>query len=440
MQFSSDSIIFKGAHTLIDCLGTLLPHEFTGPKSEYLACRESAWLGINLNNTPIYDVSGPDAVKLFNKICVNKDFGLMKPGMSKHALICNEKGQLLADGVVMKKDNEVFRTYWLAPVLQYYAMTSGLDVSGVYCSDEYFFQIDGPKSLEILEEACECDLHDIKFARNKTVKICGTDMVVHRLGMSGALAYEVHGAAEDAEVALTKLREVLESYGGRMQGVRNYGILNHTPAGYPNQMQHYSYALLTSGEGLAEFAKKYCPLQVPIGSASDDEELYYVTPYDVGWGYLINYDHDFQGKEALLKLKETRPKKAVTLEWNTEDVGDVFMSQFRGQDVEPYDAIEQYTNLCDASNGFSIRADRVFSGGRTIGIASGRTYAYYERRMISLAFIEKEYAEEGMEVEILWGSPNGIQKKIRATVARFPYYNGEFRNETFDTEKIPHRY
>lgn len=106
-----------------------------------------------------------------------------------------------------------------------------------------------------------------------------------------------------------------------------------------------------------------------------------MTPYDVGWGYLINYDHDFQGKEALLKIRETKPKKAVTLEWNTEDVGDVFMSQFRGPDVEPYDAIEQHSNLSDASSGFSIRADRVLTDGRTIGTASGRTNAYYERRI-----------------------------------------------------------
>ena len=30
------------------------------------------------------------------------------------------------------------------------------------------------------------------------------------------------------------------------------------------------------------------------------------------------------------------------------------------------------------------------------------------------------------------------KKEIRAVVAPFPYYQGEFRNETFDVEKIPH--
>ncbi len=434
-NFTNDSEIFKGAFTIIDCMGTILPNEYSNTREEYLACRQTAWLGINLNNTPIYDVSGPDAAKFFNQTCVNRDFSLMTPGTSKHALICNDKGQLLADGVVMMKENGVYRTYWLAPVLQYFLMTSGLDVQGEYKSDEYFYQIDGPKSLEILEEATQTDLHDIKFAKNKQVKICGTDMLVHRLGMSGCLAYEVHGDAKDAEVAYKRIREVLEKYGGKPQGVKNYGIVNHTPAGYPNQLQHYAYALLTSGEGLAEFAKKYCALMPVTGSAMEDPEAYYVTPYDVGWGYLINYNHDFMGKDALAAIKENPPKKPVTLEWNTEDVGDVFMSNFRGRDVEPYDPIEPYTILNVAA---AIQGDYVLADGKKIGLASGRTYAFYERRMISLGFIEQEYAKEGQELTVLWGEPGHPQKEIRATVARFPYYNEEMRNETFDVEKIPH--
>ena len=124
MQFSPESSIFKGALYSFNCLGVVLPYEFTGPKDEYLACRRSAWLGVNLNNTPIYDVSGPDAEKALNRICVNKDFSLMKTGDSKHALICNERGQMLADGVIMKKENGVYRSYWLAPVLEYFITTS----------------------------------------------------------------------------------------------------------------------------------------------------------------------------------------------------------------------------------------------------------------------------------------------------------------------------
>ncbi len=433
MKFDlNQSGIYRGASSIRNLRGTYLPYEFTGAKSEYLAGRESAWLGVCLNTTPIYSVSGPDAAKFFTQTCVNRDFSLMNVGSSKHALICNANGQMLADGVVSKWEEGRFRTYWMAPVLQYFLETSGLDVKGEYSQDEYFFQIDGPKSLEIMERACECDLHDIKFARNKKVMIAGTEMVVHRLGMSGALAYEVHGAAKDAEVAYAKIRESLEAFGGKLQGIKNYVVVNHTPAGYPNQYQHYQYPWFSSGPGLAEFMKKAWTFVLPsAGSASDNEENLFVTPYEVGWGYLVNFDHDFMGKEALQKVRHNPARQAVTLEWNTEDVGDVFMSQFRGRDVEPYDEIEYNT-----MPGY-VRADYVLAGEKKIGIASGRVTAFYERRMVSLAFIDPAFAQEGKEVVVLWGAPHGPQKKIRATVARFPYYNGEFRNETFDTNKIP---
>jgi len=39
----------------------------------------------------------------------------------------------------------------------------------------------------------------------------------------------------------------------------------------------------------------------------------------------------------------------------------------------------------------------------------------------------------------LWENPGRVQKEIRATVELFPYYNGEYRNETCGVKKlIPH--
>lgn len=439
MNFKLDSAIFEGAHTIINLMGGYLPNEYSGPKSEFLASRDSAWLGVTLNCTPVYVVKGPEAVKLLNKVCVNRDYGKLKMGGSRHALMCNEKGQMLADGLIIRTGEEEFCSYWLAPVLDYYVQSQGMNVTGNYVMDEYFFQIDGPKSLEIMEEVCQCDLHDIKFAGKKVVEVLGTEMTIVRLGMSGALAYEVHGAAENAEMIYKKIREVVEKFGGKPQGVRNYGILNHTPAGYPNQLQHYAYPLLNGDPGLAEYAKKAAFIMGLSGSAAVDEELFYMTPYDVGWGHLVNFELDFIGREALLKIKDNPPKRVVTLEWNTEDVGDVFMSQFRGKDIKPFDPIEQYTVLSDASGGVTIRGDLIMADGKNVGIATGKTYSYYEQRMISLGFIDTEYAKEGDELTILWGPSGKPQKEIRATVASFPYYNGEFRNETFDVEKIPHR-
>lgn len=439
MQFDKNGAVFRGAYATINLFGMEMPLEYSGARDEYLACRETAWLGIALNSSPVYDIDGADAAKFLNQVCVNRDFGAMLPNTSKHALMCNEKGNMIADGVIMYKGDGVYRTYWLAPAISYFVEKSELDVKGTYRQDEYFFQIDGPKSLEILEKATQTDLHDIMFAKNKKVKICGTDMVVHRLGMSGALAYEMHGDVKDAEVAYAKLREVTEEFGGKPLGFRNYIILNHTPAGYPNQFQHFCYDLYGGDPDFAQWAKEHCVPQFGTGSARADQSMYHVTPYDIGWGYLVNFDHEFTGKVALAEVKKNPPKKMVTLEWNTEDVGDIFMSQFRGQDVTPYEPIEAIHDSYNGSNSGLLRGSYVFTeDDKKIGLAVGRTYAFYERRMISLAFIDKEYAVEGKELKVLWGCPEYPQKEIRATVAQFPYYQGEYRNETFDTEKIPH--
>lgn len=439
MDFTKDGPILKNAYAVMNVLGHDTPMEYTGARSELLACRETAWLGTALTNiSPVYDVTGPDAVKFLNYYCVNRDFGQMIPGSSKHAVMCNERGNMIADGVCMYRGEGVYRTYWLAPVMQYYLESSGMDVHGEYKNDEFFFQIDGPKSLEIMEMAAQTDLHNLKFAKNTTARIAGKDVVIHRLGMSGCLAYEVHGAPEDGEEVYTKILEALNAFGGKQLGFRHYVILNHTQAGYPNQFQHFTYDVYSCDPGLAEFAKKYCPPQIGCGSSYEDQDAYHVKPDDIGWGYLVNTNHDFVGKEALVEYKKTKPKKMVTLEWNADDVAEIFRSQFLGSEAKNYDPIEPYDDGYNAGSIGLVNGSNVMVDGKKIGIATGRCYDFYHHRMISLASIDKEYAEEGTDLTVIWGNQGYEPAEIRAKVARFPYYDGEYRNEKFDVENIPH--
>ncbi|MDO5794927.1 MAG: hypothetical protein Q4Q00_12160 [Turicibacter sp.] len=438
-MFTLNGPINSNVNLLLKMGKGFMPYVVTSPKDELVACRETAWLGSFLNVSPVYDISGPDVIRLLNYISVNRDYSKLKIGSSRHAILCNEKGQMLGDGVIIRKEDNLYRTYWLAPVLAYYVDTLGMDVQGKWVFDEFFFQIDGPKSLEIMEKATQCDLHDLKFAQNKKVKIDGIDTTIHRLGMSGCLAYEMHGDMKDAERVYGVIVDAGKEFGIRRLGFGNY-CRNHTQGGYPNQWIHYWYPLLSSGEDMAQYIKdcqfimeefKSYPF---FGSASDDIENAFVTPFDVGWDYLINYDHDFIGKEALMRLRENPPKKVVTLEWNAEDVGKVFASQFVGTDVEPTDEIIAVGDGGEAQ--FVI--SKVMANEKMIGVASGRSRDYYHRKMISLAFIEKEYAVEGKELTVVWGTNPETSMEIRATVAKFPYYNEEYRNETFDVEKVPH--
>ena len=79
------------------------------------------------------------------------------------------------------------------------------------------------------------------------------------------------------------------------------------------------------------------------------------------------------------------------------------------------------------------------SEGNVIGWSSGREYSLYSRDMFSLATLKTEFCEYGTEVYVLWGEPGTRQKKIRATVEKFPHLDMP-QNRDFDIEQIPHRW
>ncbi len=66
-----------------------------------------------------------------------------------------------------------------------------------------------------------------------------------------------------------------------------------------------------------------------------------------------------------------------------------------------------------------------------MGISTWIGYSSNERKMLTLAVLDKEYAEPGTTVSLLWGEPDGgsdkpaveshRQVELRATVAPVPY-------------------
>ena len=63
--------------------------------------------------------------------------------------------------------------------------------------DHYLFQIAGPTSLQVMEKASGEDLRDIKFLRFRNTTINGISTEIGRIGMTGNLAYELHGPMAD---------------------------------------------------------------------------------------------------------------------------------------------------------------------------------------------------------------------------------------------------
>jgi vanillate/3-O-methylgallate O-demethylase len=166
--------------------------------------------------------------------------------------------------------------------------------------------------------------------------------------------------------------------------------------------------------------------------SSDNVEDYYLTPWDLGYGFFVKFDHDFTGREALEKIAKNPRRKKVTLAWNADDVTRVFRSMFEPGDVYKYIDLP-------LTNYASLSYDKVLKNGRMIGFSTFSSYSYNERSMLSLGILDVEQAEVGNEVTLVWGEEGGGSSKptverhrqieIRATVGPVPY--GQQARETY---------
>ena len=424
MKFDENGKILQGARALLEHIpfDGKQPYQFTTPKDELSAAYETAWLGTYITLSGRVVVSGPDAVRLLNYACVNRDFGLLKVGSSRHALACDEDGYLVASGLIIRTGEDSFMVSNIDLALMGLVESGRYDVK-IERSDEFIFQVDGIKSLQIIEKAFGCDFHDLKFAQNKKIDFNGQELIVHRLGMSGALAYEVHGLPEAAEDVYGSLLVAGQEFGMKRMGIRQYGCGGvHTPGGYPNHCIHFGWPALFKVMGW-----------ITNGSASDDIDNYSVNPFELKWDYLIDWNHDFIGKEALQRLAEQGHRTAVTLIWDAEDVGRVYAAGFTDPDLES-EGIGDFNDLNPELS--RIHIDKVMDGDAMVGLAEGRCIDWRTHKFISLGFVEQKYAEQGTAVEILWGEPGSNQYRIKATVTQYPYYDGEWRNETCDVNAL----
>ncbi len=419
----------------------LTPFEYTGWRRETLSWKDSAYLGTVLSFSPIYVVKGPEAEKFLSDTCVNNILS-MKVGSMRHGVMCNEQGLIMTEGIIIKTAENEFLTAWMHPYIEYVFAQRKYNAEGIDLTGKYvIFQVAGPRSLEILETASGDDLHDIKFARHRTSKIAGKDVRILRLGMAGTLAYEVHCDIEVAAEVYEVIWNAGQSYEMKKLGLQAY-MMNHTEDGFSQAMYHFLYAWETD-LGMKAFleARPNVAWNVRnpnlVGSLGQSMEKRYVTPFDVGYDKIVKFDHEFIGRRALEKIAANPPRTVVTLEWNAEDVMDVYGSQLRGTEEEPYYPIADRPNDAYYQVGsYTYHTDYVYVDGKEIGISAGRALSQLYKRMISLAFIDRKYTGLGTEVEVLWGTPGTRQKRIRAKVARFPYLQME-RNEVIDVETIP---
>jgi len=417
--------------------------QYTGWEDECLSWKNGCYFGTSLSGfSPTYKITGPGAISFFKDFFVNS-FENFPEGRAKHGIMCREDGIIMNDGVIMHTSGDEYLTNWLNPYIQYCFETNQKKYNAVgenITGQMFLYQIAGSTSLQILEKASGDNLHGIKFFHSKYAKIAGHEVIILRLGMAGTLAYEVHGPADVSTDVYNTIWKAGQNYGMKKLGQVAY-MCNHTEDGFPQANYHFPYPWYEDPK-FSEWLHRFPGMgwinfnSIFLGSMGSDPKKRYRNPVELGWGGVIRFDHDFVGREALQNLVRNPSRVIVTLEWNADDVADVFRSQFDGSE-RPYQSIEA-PNTFNFINGRTVYvADRVLVDGKPVGISSGRCRSVFYHKMISLCSIEPKYAEIGTEVTVIFGDEGHRQKEIRAKVARFPYLREE-RNSDVDVNKIPH--
>ena len=410
--------------------------EFTNWRDEQRSWRDTCALFDQSHHMTDLYVEGPDALKLFSDLGVNS-FKTFKVNQAKQFVACNHDGYVIGDAILFHLDDNKFNLVGRPPAanwVQFNAETRGYKASVE--RDErsavnqgrrktFRYQVQGPNAVKVMEKVTGKHTPDIRFFNMDVFKIAGSDVRALRHGMVGQPGWELFGPWDSGEAVRDAIVEAGQEYGIRQVGARTYPTTCLESGWIPSPLP----AIYTGDEMKAYrqwlTAKSYEAMASLGGSFYSDKITdYYLTPYDLGYGAFVKFDHDFIGRQALEKIAGAPKRKKVTLVWNGDDLAEVFGS------LSHHDGdIAKYIDL-PLANYATLPYDKVLKSGKAAGISTYTGYTYNERAMVSLAVIDNEHREPGTQVTVVWGEEGRgsskptverhVQVEIRATVAPAP--------------------
>ncbi|MFF7474398.1 aminomethyl transferase family protein [Streptomyces sp. NPDC008092] len=409
--------------------------EFTNWRTEQRAWRESvALLDQSHHMTDLY-IEGPDALRLLSDLGVNS-FARFGPGHAKQYVAVNHDGQLIGDAVLFHLEENRFDLVGHPMVLdwvQYHLETGEYDATTERDDNSYDreagrpprvyrYEVQGPNAVGLLERVTGAPVPPVGFFRMTTFTIAGRQVRALRHGMAGQPGFELFGPWEEGAEVLAAVLAAGSEFGLVRAGAKAYSTANLESAWVPAP-----FPAVFSGDRLKGY-REWLPTSAmgSLGGSMDSEDVtdYYVTPYDIGYGGIVAFDHDFVGREALEEIAKNPRRTKVTLVWNAEDVAAAVGSLHRSGELPA-----KYIEFPKARYALH-QSDKVLAGGELVGISMDVGYTANERAMVSLATVDLAHSEPGTEVTVVWGeSPNSAkpgveahrQVEIRATVAPAPF-------------------
>ncbi|MGO9991854.1 MAG: syringate O-demethylase [Steroidobacteraceae bacterium] len=415
-----------------------VPAEYTNWRDEQRAWQETCVLFNQSYHMADLLVDGRDALRLLSYLGVNsfQNFGIDK---AKQFVACSYDGYVIGDVILFYLAENQFNLVGRAPVLnwvQYHAETGDFDVKvelderTIRRADptrrkSYRFQVQGPNAMKVVQAATGKLPPELKFFHMTTISIAGKPVRALRHGMAGQPGFELFGPWDDGETVRHALIKAGQDFGLRLVGGRAYST-NALESGWiPSPLP-----AVYTGEKMKSF-RQWLPANgyeamASLGGSFDSDIVndYYLTPWELGYGGFVKFDHDFIGRAALEKMAAKSHRKKVTLALDGEDVSRVISSMFQKGSRAKY---IDFPSAVYAMHPY----DEVLINGKSAGISTWIGYSANEGRMLALAILDEEHSRPGTQVTLLWGEKDGgstkptverhVQTEIKATVSPVPY-------------------
>ena len=417
----------------------IVPTEFSNWRTEQRAWRESVVLFDQSHHMDNIFISGPDAISLASNLSINS-YASFPVNRAKQFVPCSHSGHVIGDGILFHLAENEIVFVGRAPTanwIKFHAETGGYDVEvnhdprspsmpmGRPVTREcYRFQIQGPNAGQLIERLNRGPFPDIKFFHMGEINIGDRRVRALRHGMAGAPGLEVWGPYDEYFDIRDRIIEAGREFDLVVVGARAYAtntlesgwIPSPLPAVYTGEeMKTYREWLpADSYEAMGSIGGSY---------VSDNIEDYYLTPFELGYGTFIKYDHEFIGRQALEQVNKSDQRRKVTLAWNKEDVLRIFDSH-----LGPGEPLKYFE--LPLANYSSSNYDSITVNGTMVGLSLFTGYSANERKVLSLGTVDPG-VEVGDDVTVIWGEPNGGTRKttvgphrqieVRATVSPVPY-------------------
>jgi len=351
--------------------GYWLANSYTnhGPIDEYWATREKAGI-IDLSPLRKYEVTGPDA-ELLLQTCITRNVRKLAVSQIVYTAMCYDTGGMIDDGTLYRLGPDNFR--WIGGSdasglwLRRQAKELGLHAWVRDSTDQlHNVQVQGPLSREILSEVIwtrpdQASVEELGWFR----------LSIARIGHSDGIPIIVSRTGYTGELGFevfchpSRAPEVWDAIweAGEPKGLMPLGL-------EALDMLRVEAGLVFAG---AEFCDQTNPFEAGIG---------FTVP-------LKTKEDDFIGRDALVRAKEHPQRVLVGLDLVGDDL---------------------------VGTGDPVMIDRQQVGTITSGVRSPIL-----RKNIALCRMSIEHSEIGTEVEV--GKMDGHQKRLPATVVRFPHYD-----------------